>query len=46
MNDHVPRGRFHQRIAESDTMMLLVEPSATINTGDTTSELIAERRVV
>jgi mannose-6-phosphate isomerase-like protein (cupin superfamily) len=42
----VPRGRFHQPHAESETTLLLFEPSSTVNTGDTPSGLTAERRVV
>ena len=42
----VPRGRMHQPCAEVETTVLLFEPSATINTGDTPSALTAERRVV
>ncbi len=41
----VARGRFHQPYAESETTLLLFEPSDTVNTGDTTSELTAERRL-
>jgi mannose-6-phosphate isomerase-like protein (cupin superfamily) len=41
----VPRGRQHQPCAESETTVLLVEPSETVNTGDTPSELTAERRL-
>jgi mannose-6-phosphate isomerase-like protein (cupin superfamily) len=42
----VPRGRFHQPYADAETALLLFEPSETLNTGDTPSELTAERRVV
>jgi mannose-6-phosphate isomerase-like protein (cupin superfamily) len=42
----VPRGRYHQPIAAEETRILLFEPSATVNTGDTPSELTAERDVV
>ena len=42
----VPRGRYHQPVAADETTILLFEPSATVNTGDTPSELTAERRVV
>src|ERR1700730_14130845 len=42
----VPRGRFHQPHADSETTLLLFEPSGTVNTGDTPSELTAERRLV
>jgi hypothetical protein len=36
----------HQPCAEAETTVLLFEPSATVNTGDTPSTLTAERRVV
>jgi mannose-6-phosphate isomerase-like protein (cupin superfamily) len=42
----VPRGRMHRPCAEVQTTVLLFEPSATVNTGDTPSELTAERRVL
>ena len=42
----VPRGRLHQPCAESETTILLFEPSETVNTGDTPSELTASRNVV
>jgi hypothetical protein len=42
----VPRGRPHQPYAEDETTLLLFEPSETVNTGDTPSDLTAERRVV
>ncbi len=42
----VPRGSFHQPCAHSETTFLMFEPSETVNTGDTPSELTAERRVV
>ena len=42
----VPRGRMHQPYAKVETTVLLFEPSATVNTGDTPSALTAERRVV
>src|SRR5262245_58276777 len=41
----VPRGVHHQPCAESETTLLLFEPSDTVNTGDTLSELIVERRL-
>ena len=41
----VPRGRFHRPRAESETTLLLFEPSQTVNTGDTASPLTAERRL-
>jgi mannose-6-phosphate isomerase-like protein (cupin superfamily) len=40
----VPRGQHHYPVAETESTMLLLEPSATVNTGDTPSELTAERR--
>jgi mannose-6-phosphate isomerase-like protein (cupin superfamily) len=42
----VPRGRFHQPCADVETAVLLFEPSATVNTGDTPSSLTAQRVVV
>ena len=42
----VPKGTPHQPFSEDGAEVLLVEPSATENTGDTPSELTAERRVV
>jgi mannose-6-phosphate isomerase-like protein (cupin superfamily) len=42
----VPKGTPHQPFSEDGAEVLLVEPSATVNTGDTPSELTAERRVV
>ena len=42
----VPRGRLHQPCAEAETTILLFEPSGTVNTGDTPSELTAPRTVV
>ena len=41
----VPRGTPHQPWSEHGAEVLLVEPSATVNTGDTPSELTAERRL-
>ncbi|MEJ7583845.1 MAG: cupin domain-containing protein [Acidimicrobiales bacterium] len=41
----VPRGRFHQPCASTETTLLLFEPSETVNTGDTPSDLTAERRL-
>jgi mannose-6-phosphate isomerase-like protein (cupin superfamily) len=40
----VPRGAYHQPVSEAGAEVLLVEPSATVNTGDTPGELTAERR--
>ncbi len=42
----VPKGTPHQPYSADGAEVLLVEPSATVNTGDTPSELTAERRVV
>ncbi len=42
----VPRGTPHQPYSADGAQVLLVEPSATVNTGDTPSELTGERRVV
>jgi mannose-6-phosphate isomerase-like protein (cupin superfamily) len=40
----VPRGVRHQPVSPDGASVLLIEPSATVNTGDTPSELTAERR--
>ena len=42
----VPKGVRHQPFSADGAEVVLVEPSATVNTGDTPSELTAERRVV
>ncbi len=42
----VPRGVPHQPVSAEGAEVLLIEPSATVNTGDTPSELTAERQVV
>ncbi|MCZ2810363.1 cupin domain-containing protein [Modestobacter sp. VKM Ac-2979] len=42
----VPKGTPHQPYSPDGAQVLLIEPSATVNTGDTPSELTAERRVV
>jgi mannose-6-phosphate isomerase-like protein (cupin superfamily) len=42
----VPRGTPHQPYSPDGAQVLLIEPSATVNTGDTPSELTAERRAV
>lgn len=42
----VPRGVAHQPVSVDGADVVLIEPSATVNTGDTPSELTAERRVV
>lgn len=41
----VPRGTPHRPVSTEGADVLLIEPSATVNTGDTPSELTAERRV-
>ena len=41
----VPKGTPHQPCSPEGAEVLLVEPSATVNTGDTPSELTAERRL-
>ena len=42
----VPKGTPHQPYSAEGAEVLLVEPSATVNTGDTPSALTAERRAV
>ncbi|MFN0283573.1 MAG: cupin domain-containing protein [Kineosporiaceae bacterium] len=42
----VPRGVVHQPFSPDGATVLLFEPSATVNTGDTPGGLTAERRVV
>jgi mannose-6-phosphate isomerase-like protein (cupin superfamily) len=42
----VPKGVQHQPVSPEGATVLLIEPSATVNTGDTPSELTAERRVL
>ena len=42
----VPRGTAHQPFSAEGAEILLFEPSATVNTGDSPSELTAERRVI
>ena len=42
----VPRGVEHQPISPDGAEVLLVEPSATVNTGDAPGELTAKRRVI
>jgi mannose-6-phosphate isomerase-like protein (cupin superfamily) len=42
----VPRGARHQPVSPEGATVLLFEPSATVNTGDTPGELTAARRVV
>ena len=41
----VPRGTPHQPFSPDGAEVLLVEPSATVNTGDSPGELTAERRL-
>lgn len=41
----VPKGRRHQPICPEGAEVLLVEPSATVNTGDNPGELTAKRAV-
>jgi mannose-6-phosphate isomerase-like protein (cupin superfamily) len=40
----VPRGLHHQPVSVDGAEVVLIEPSTTVNTGDTPSELTAERR--
>ncbi len=42
----VPRGVPHQPVSTDGADILLVEPSATVNTGESPGEFTAERRVV
>ena len=42
----VPRGVAHQPVATEGAEILLIEPSATVNTGDNPGELTAARQVV
>ena len=41
----VPKGTSHQPFSADGAEILLVEPSTTVNTGDTPSALTAERRL-
>jgi mannose-6-phosphate isomerase-like protein (cupin superfamily) len=41
----VPRGVHHQPVSETGAEVILVEPSTTVNTGDTPGELTAERQM-
>ena len=41
----VPKGARHQPYSADGAEVVLVEPSATVNTGDTPGELTAERRL-
>ena len=40
----VPRGVYHQPVSIEGAEVLLIEPSDTVNTGDTPSKLTADRR--
>jgi mannose-6-phosphate isomerase-like protein (cupin superfamily) len=42
----VPRGLAHQPVSPEGAEVVLIEPSVTVNTGDTPSEHTAGRRVV
>jgi mannose-6-phosphate isomerase-like protein (cupin superfamily) len=42
----VPKGTPHQPSSPDGAQVLLIEPSATVNTGDNPGELTAERREV
>ena len=42
----VPKGVQHQPVSPEGATVLLIEPSVTVNTGDTPSELTAQRQVV
>lgn len=42
----VPRGVPHQPVSSDGADVVLIEPRETVNTGDTPSELTADRRVV
>ena len=42
----VPRGRPHQPVSADGADVVLLEPRETVNTGDSPSELTAQRRVV
>ena len=42
----VPRGVAHQPVSADGAEVMLIEPSATVNTGDAPSELTADRLVV
>ncbi|MFI6265256.1 cupin domain-containing protein [Micromonospora sp. NPDC051006] len=42
----VPRGVPHQPVSVDGADVVLIEPSETVNTGDTPSELTAERRTL
>lgn len=40
----VPKGVEHQPVSEQGASVLLLEPSTTVNTGDSPSDLTADRR--
>ena len=42
----VPRGRRHRPHADTETTLLLFEPSATVNTGNAPGPLTAPRTVI
>lgn len=42
----VPRGVSHQPVSVNGAEVVLIEPSSTVNTGDTPSDLTASGRVV
>jgi hypothetical protein len=42
--EFVPKGVKHQPFSEAGAEVVLIEPSETVNTGDTPSHLTAERR--
>lgn len=42
----VPKGRKHQPFSADGAEVVLIEPSETVNTGDTPTHLTAERRVL
>ncbi len=42
----VPRGVQHQPVSAEGADVLLIEPSATVNTGDTPSQFTPQRRVL
>ncbi|HZA17015.1 MAG TPA: cupin domain-containing protein [Pseudonocardiaceae bacterium] len=42
----VPRGVPHQPVSAKGAEVVLIEPSSTVNTGDTPSDLTAKRQVV
>ncbi len=41
----VPRGVAHQPVSPDGAEVVLIEPSTTVNTGDTLSDLTAQRRL-